>query len=327
MGHRTLRLGFVGSGAWARRYHFPALAYLRDLEGKGFELRLHGITSLDTAGAQAVAAQVGFDCVYPELDALLADPALDAIAVAVNPEAARGVLDRVSARGLPIFSEKPPGTSTADAAHLAERITVPNVLAFNRRYIPLNVRFKALADAMEGVYYMEAHFLRHRRPDPTFMIGTGIHWINFIEWVLDEIAEVEMERFRDPEDAAWARVGRLRFRSGLRGLLKVLPMTGSDHERLELHSVGQSLYLEGPLWTNAGHIVIERGGERELLLPEEARGELGDTPLSRGIVGEYQDFFGAVCNGTPTRSNFQNAVNAMRIAELMEYGGEPQQGT
>jgi predicted dehydrogenase len=319
MSDRVIRLGFVGSGSWARRYHFPALAYLRDQPGKGFELRLHGITSLDSAQARAVAAQVGFGCVYPDLDALLADPALDAIAVAVTPEAAHGVLERVSARRLPIFSEKPPGVSATQAAHLAQIIAAPNVVAFNRRYIPLNSRFKAIVDAMDDIYFVEGHFLRFQRPDVTFMIGTGIHWINFIEYVLGEIAEVEMERFRDPADAAWARVARLGFRCGLRGLLKVLPMTGSDLERLEVHSVTQSVYLEGPLWADSGRIVIERGREREVLLPQAALGEVGDTPVSRGIVGEYQDFFSAILDGTPTRSTFQNAVNSMRIAELMEY--------
>ena len=40
--------------------------------------------------------------------------------------------------------------------------------------------------------------------------------------------------------------------------------------------------------------------------------------VERGIVGEYEEFFSRACAGLSTRSNFQNALNSMRVAEAIE---------
>jgi predicted dehydrogenase len=318
MTRQPTHLAFVGSGAWARKYHFPALTYLigHPAELPGVELRLRGITSLEPEVARAVATEVGFERVYPSLDALIEDPGVDAIAVAVTPSATASVIERVLRRQVPLFSEKPPGISTRQAQALAERVTVPNVLAFNRRFAPLNNTFKALVDATTDMTFVEAHFLRHERAEDEFMIGTGIHWINFIEYICGEIADVRVERFATPDGRAWNRVAHLTFSGGLRGLLKVLPCAGSQVERLEVHSATQSLYLDGPLWTQPGSITVDAGDAREVLSPET------DRPLPEivrlGIVAEYVEFLTLACSTRPTRSNFQNAVNSMRIAEAME---------
>jgi len=318
MARQRINLAFIGSGAWARRYHFPTLRYLLTTPPAGFDVALHlqGIFSLEPGVARTVAAQTGFRQVYPSLDALLDDPDVDAIAVAVTPAAAKGVIERVVPRGVPIFSEKPPGISTAEAQALAERVDVPNVLAFNRRFAPLNITFRALADELTGTYFVDAHFYRHERLEDAFMIGTGIHWINFIEYVCGEIHDVTVDRFPSPRAPAWNRVAHLTFAGGLRGLLKVFPASGSQVERLDIHSPARSLYLEGPLWDRPGRIVVDAGATREVIEPE------AQTPLPEivrlGIVGEYVEFLTRACAGLPTRSTFQNAVNAMRVAEAME---------
>ncbi len=147
----NIRLAFVGSGNWARKYHFPSLAYLtqrsisnttRDLS---VDLRLRGIYSLDSEIAVGVASETGFELVYPSLDALLDDDAVDAIAVAVTPSALASVLKRVIKKGVPIISEKPPGVTTQEAKDLSDLITVPNVLAFNRRFAPSTTPSRALS--------------------------------------------------------------------------------------------------------------------------------------------------------------------------------------
>lgn len=321
----TLNLAFVGSGAWARRYHFPALAFIREQMRDRFDLRLRGIFSLDTSQAQAMARVYGIERVYDSLDALREDADLSAIAVAVTPQALKGVIDRLIPCGLPLFSEKPPGISAQEAAYLAEQVAVPNVVAFNRRYIPLNQRFKEIVAAMQGIYFVAGHFLRHAREDEAFVIGTGVHWINYMEYLFGPITEVQVEHHPNPQNDTYGRLARLRFSTGLPGLLKIIPCTGSQHERVEVHSNDQSAYLDGPLWETPGSILIERGTERTVIAPEAGSSDAADTPLTRGIVDEYVDFFSAVCYGTPTRSNFQNAVNTMRVAEIIE-GGPVQPG-
>lgn len=316
---KTINLAFVGTGPWARKQHFPALDYVRAHAAARFDVRLHGIFSLERADAKAVAAQYGFARVYDSLDALIADGDVDAVAMAVPPGVAASVAEKLAAKGVPLFSEKPPGISTAQAQRLSAVVTVPNVLAFNRRFAPLNVAFKDIVDEMKDIYFVEGHFFRHNRLDETFMIGTGIHWINFMEHLFGEIVRVRSDRFPNPQNASWVRVGHLTFERGLKGILKVFPCSGSpDIERVEVHSPAQSAYLLGPRGDDPGEIVVDAGPEHHVIRPEALPSE--PEIVRVGIVGEYEAFFDAVCYGAPTRSTFQNAVNSMRVAEAMERG-------
>jgi predicted dehydrogenase len=316
MSRQRIDLAFVGTGPWARRHHFPALAHLVETlpAEAGITLRLRGITSLEPAGARAAADQYGFEVVYPNLDALIEDTTVNAIAVAVQPEAAKGVIERVITRQVPLFSEKPPGISIAEAEALSELVKVPHVLGFNRRFAPLNNTFRQIVADMDDIYFVEAHFLRHQRLDPTFVIGTGIHWINFMVYCFGEVQTVTAERFGTPHRACWNRVAHLTFPGELRGLLKVLPCAGTTVEQLEVHSSTQSVYLDGPLGSNPGRILVARGEAQEIIEQEVAQPEF----VRIGILGEYQEFFTRACAGLPTRSTFQNAVTSMQVAEALE---------
>jgi predicted dehydrogenase len=313
--NECVNLAFVGTGPWAQRHHFPTLDHLRE---EGVPLRLRGITSLEREEANRVADRYDFERVYSDLNALMADDAVNAVAVAIAPEAAYEVISRLVTMGVPIFSEKPPGISLAQAQSLSERVAVPNVVAFNRRYEPLNNLFKTTVDAMSEITFVEGHFMRHQRFDETFMIGTGIHWINFMGYLFGDVRHVRTTRLRNPANETWIWLADLVFDGGLRGLLKVLPCSGSQYERLEVHSNVQSIYLQGTLGGEPGRIIVERGPERRVIAPEADAAQPAFVRL--GIAGEYREFFNAVLRGKPTRSNFQNAVNAMRVAEAMEQG-------
>lgn len=322
----SMRLAFIGSGNWARKYHFPALDYIRNGASIPLDVQLHGIHSLDHGSAAQIADQYGFTRVYDSLNAVVADGEVDAVAIAVPPAALVTVVEELLPLGVPILSEKPPGVCLAQAAYLAEIVAVPNVVAFNRRFIPLNNRFKAVVDAMEQVYFVEGHFFRHDRHDPDFVLATGIHWINYLEYLFGEIRTVRNTRFDHPDNKTLVRVAEITFAGGLHGLIKFFPCTGAQGERLEVHSARQTAHLCGPLWEDPGEIVIESATEHEVLhLQRPQRQRIAgpaDAPevVTRGIVGEYVEFLHAVEAGGPTRSNFQNSVNSMRVAEAIEQG-------
>jgi hypothetical protein len=99
--------------------------------------------------------------------------------------------------------------------------------------------------------------------------------------------------------------------------LKFFPCSGSDFERLEVHSNQQSVYLEGPSWTNPGSIVIDNGTGRQVIKQPDP---LAPEVVRIGIVGEYRAFFDLITKGTASPSTFQNAVWSMYVAEAMEHG-------
>jgi predicted dehydrogenase len=245
------------------------------------------------------------------------DDAINAIAVVVNPEAVTGVISVVTKKNVPIFSEKPPGISLEEATYLSENIKVPNLIAFNRRFIPLNNVFRNIIQNMNEITFIEGSFYRYNRLDETFMIGTGIHWINFFEYLLGPITHAETTRWKNPENLSWLRTSQIIFDSGVKGMMKFFPCSGSVFERVEVHSNTQSIYLEGPMGTFPGRIIMHsKQGEEIITQPKPLPAEV----VRVGIVGEYRAFFNLITQGTHSPSTFQNALNSMRIAEAMEKG-------
>ena len=317
MQKQLINLAYIGCGGWAQRYHFPALAHIQSKCSDKYTINLRGITSLELDVAQEIATKYDFTKVYKNIDELISDKEVDAVALAVTPDALTEVLTQVIKLGVPILSEKPPGISIEQAQYLSDLVSVPNLLTFNRRFNPLNQNFRDIVTHMEDITFVQGSFYRYNRLDETFMIGTGIHWINYIEYVFGTIVRVKTHRWRNPENQSWLRTADLTFESGLKGFLKVFPCSGSNYERIEAHSNQQSVYLDGPLWTNPGKIVIDTRNTQQVV---EQPIPLAPEIIRLGIVGEYKAFFDLITKGIPSPSTFQNAVNSMRVAEAMEFG-------
>jgi predicted dehydrogenase len=313
---RTLRVAVLGTGGWARQYHLPCL---KRVAGE-LELEIAGLWNRSVETAELAAREFGVACVYPTLAAVLDDKDVDCFVVIVSSSAVLDVVSRLARRGLPIFAEKPPGRTYAEAQQLAGLVNVPNVVAFNRRYMPINRRFKELVDGLGDAYFAECHFYRNDRRIEHFVVETGIHGINYMEYLFGPIRAARTEKRRlSGEGTAgtdwWTSA--LDFESGRRALMKFLPCCGASVERYEVHGEQRSLYLYCPQSYTSDHpgkIEIHEKGRVVATLVDEEADEL-DT---LGLVNAYRDFFAAVRIGSPTVSNFANACNALRIAEAIE---------
>jgi predicted dehydrogenase len=134
----TPKLVVIGVGNFARRYHFPTLDYLI----KNKEVEIHGIFDINASKAKEVATAYLTAKVYSSIEEIGQDTQVNAIAVIVHPNAAYQVIKKVATFNKPIFCEKPPGGDSIEAKELAGLVKVPNVVAFNRRYSPMNQTFR-----------------------------------------------------------------------------------------------------------------------------------------------------------------------------------------
>ena len=311
---KAIRVAVVGAGEWSRQYHLPSL---KALAGE-IPLEIAGIWNQNAETAALAARQFGIGRVYPTLEALAQDEHLDCFVVIVNSSATAEIVHRLAARQLPIFTEKPPGKSYQQALMLAERVQVANVVAFNRRYMPINRRFKQLADDIDDAFFAECHFYRNERHYDHFIVETGIHGINFMEYLCGPICRVDTDTARQPDSASNIWISAVTFASGMRGLFKFFPCCGSSVERYEIHGRRSSIYLHCPQSYTSDHpgkIDIHEGGKLITTLYDED----GGSPLqTTGMLEEYRDFFRAVDDGSSTVSNFSNACNTMRVAEAIE---------
>jgi predicted dehydrogenase len=313
---KPLRVAVIGAGDWAQRYHFPALALL----ARERAVNIAGVWNRTAATAERVARQFSIGRVYRSLDEVLADEHVDCFVVLVNSNVLAKTVCSLLVRGLPIFTEKPPGATYREALMLAERVTVPNLVAFNRRYMPINRRFKELADAIEGVYFAECHFYRNERLYDHFVRETGVHGINYMEYLCGAIREVHTEVGRIARNGSQFWISSVTFESGTRGVFKFFPCCGSSVERYEVHGQDASIYLHCPQTYTSDHpgrIEVHKNGRLDSVVYDAEEG--GDL-VSMGIVDQYREFFATVVQGLGTASNFANACNTMRVAEAIEAG-------
>ncbi|HET7559341.1 MAG TPA: Gfo/Idh/MocA family oxidoreductase [Limnochordia bacterium] len=102
-------LGFVGCGFMGQVAH---IANYAELSG----VRLKGLTDLKPEQARRVAARYGIEQVYPSVEALVADPEIDAVVCTLFWSENRKVATACLAAGKHIATEKPLAGDRADGA-------------------------------------------------------------------------------------------------------------------------------------------------------------------------------------------------------------------
>ena len=313
--HKPFRIVVIGAGEWAQLYHLPALKAIE----QEASLSIIGIWNRTAERAKEAARLFGIGQVYRSLDEALDEKRADCYVILVRSSALFEIATKLLPRRLPLLTEKPPGKSYSEAHRLAELAVLPNVVAFNRRYMPINRRFKELADEIRGAYFAECQFYRNERSSDHFILETGIHGINYMEHLCGPIRSVRTEKPGGSPTRPSIWISSVTFDSGMRGIFKFFPSCGSSLERYELHGRDRSIYLHCPQTYTSDHpgriLIHEKGRQTASILDEE-----GERILTAGFLAEYRDLFKAIRYGSDTLSNFRNASNTMRVAEAIEAG-------
>ena len=126
-----LGIALIGGG-------FMAAVHSRAARAAG--ARIIGVTSSTPQRSRDAAERIGTDRAFDDVDALLADPAVDVVHV-VTPNATHHALTvRALAAGKHVVCEKPLATTVADAVDLEQRATAAGVVAavpFVYRFHPM----------------------------------------------------------------------------------------------------------------------------------------------------------------------------------------------
>jgi len=160
---RPIRWGMIGHGAVTEVKSAPALQ-----RAEGSELV--AVMGRDLAKVTDWTRRHGVARATTDLDALLADPEVDAVYVATPPGSHVELALRVLAAGKPAYVEKPLARTHEECAHLEEafaRAGVPLFVAYYRRALP---RFAAITRMIRERELGAVRLLRYvyARPwDPT----------------------------------------------------------------------------------------------------------------------------------------------------------------
>jgi predicted dehydrogenase len=159
---KPFQWGIVGTGGIAR--HFAA--DLAVLPGAA----LAGICSRDPEKAKAFQSQFGAARAFADLDAMAADPGIDAIYIATpNSVHADQALQAIG-HGKPVLVEKPLATTAADAEHIASASVDRNCFAMEgmwTRFLPaVRAARKLIGDgAIGAITGIEADLSYYRDED------------------------------------------------------------------------------------------------------------------------------------------------------------------
>jgi myo-inositol 2-dehydrogenase/D-chiro-inositol 1-dehydrogenase len=182
-----ISVGVIGTGGMGARH-------ARNLVAQVPEARVAAVMDLDTARAEAVAAECGGAQAFGDGEALIADPAVDAVVIASpDPTHAALTLACLAARK-PVLCEKPLAASLADAervvraeADLGRRLIQ---VGFMRVYDPAHQAVKGVVEAGElGRPLMFRGFHGNldggrSRTVEDVMFNSAVHDIHSARWLL-----------------------------------------------------------------------------------------------------------------------------------------------
>lgn len=118
--HHHKKVGVIGAGGIVQGAHLPAY------QKAGLPVR--AITDIDQAKAQALADEFGIPHVYPSAEALLADPEIEVVDIAVPASEQPALVLAALDAGKHVLAQKPLATTVEAALELAEKAEASGLL-------------------------------------------------------------------------------------------------------------------------------------------------------------------------------------------------------
>lgn len=326
----TLRIGWIGCGTHANEMLLPQL--LRH------DVRLVALCDNDADRLGRTGQRFGVAEARQTRDwkALIARDDLDAIGISAGPAAHHEIGIAALARGLPVFAEKPPGATAAQAEELAaaeRKAGKPVVLGLMKRYstanrIAANV-VKAPSFGQPASFlgqYMTAPTYFEKDPDYTgFYLHHCVHYFDLVPWLMGPVAELGA-RAHEIEPGKLLIHVDFRFESGGVGTVVMgthqsrgTPMEWwqvmADHQRVEVRNVHEVRHFRAPPFkVSRTDATLTDGVDTLVWEPNQTVAANEDHKGYHALLG---DFLAAVRGESVSPPNAQDGARAMRLLERM----------
>ena len=321
---RPVQIAFLGCG-------FITGVHSRQLQALRGDV-VSRYASRDAARAEAMCRQWGGAGTFPDYAAAIADPAVDAVVIAVPPSFHLDLTRRALAAGKHVLVEKPAFLSRADyETVIAARDRAARVVLVgeNDHYKPLAVTLRRLvADGAIGEMVF-AHFTtiarRLKRADDwrndEQMAGgdaffeEGIHWLHLAGSLGPAITSIE--GFRPaPASRARSNGGDSRVKSMMVAFRYDNGAVGALFYSREIPSLLRGLRTS-KLFGRDGVITFESNGGIVLVrgrgIPRVIFPGFRDI---RGYQAMYRDFVAAIRDGRAPEMNLERAMEDHRLMDL-----------
>jgi len=257
-------IGIIGCGNIVRQAHLPAY--------QKHQLNVVGVYDPFPAATQGVQEQFGIQTVYPSLEALLADPAIQIVDIATFPEQRIPIMRQALAAGKHILAQKPLALDMDQARAIveeAEQSGLKVAVNQNGRWAPpwriatLLIQSGAVGDVTHITHLFDTHFgwVPGTRFDaiPHWLIyDYSIHWFDITQCWLEgkTIQSVRAADYKTPDQpadsqAGWGMWTEIQCADGANAMLRCVGGSRSAQN-------GHYFWVHGTRGTIRGCVLPER---------------------------------------------------------------------
>jgi predicted dehydrogenase/threonine dehydrogenase-like Zn-dependent dehydrogenase len=246
----TPRISMIGAGNYAGAVLLPALAKTG--------VQLHTLASSGGVTSAYFGRKFGFRQATTDTDALLGDPAADAVVIATRHDTHAHYTQRALAAGKHVFVEKPLALTHQQLDDIASAATASGrlvMVGFNRRFAPHVQRMRSLMGGIGApkslVMTVNAgaipaqHWTHDREVGGGRLLGEGCHFVDLLRFLVGAPI-VEHQVMAMDATTRDSFVITLRFADGSLGTINYLDNGSKSFpkERLEIFAAGRVLQLD-----------------------------------------------------------------------------------
>ena len=310
------KIAIVGGGNLSTKRIYPNVAAAGG--------QIVGVCDLDLEKAERNARRFGGRA-FTDLNVMLETLHPDGVIVCIGPEAHARIATQVLRLGYPVYTEKPPAGSAADALAVARAAQETGLLcttAFKKRYSTGNNRavewlkqFPIEDRYMISIDYCSAQY-KNDSPRTSFLLDFCIHIIDLVGYLFGDVARVFT--FAKGQDAyavsmvfASGAVGTLSLNCGRSFLIPT--------EEIEISVKGGNFMT---LHNSSTWRITEGGKPAEWREPPTFTSS-GDSGNDTGHLAELVDYVDALRDGRKTtRSNIYESYKSLVLYEAIKLSAE-----
>jgi predicted dehydrogenase len=337
---RRLRLGLLGCGPISQAAHLDAIRKARNSD-------LYAICDVAEDLTARLAAVYQPEAVYNDFAAMLADPQVEAVVIAVADQFHVPLCRQALAAGKAVLVEKPLGTTVEECEDLRDLVNQTGLVfqvGNNRRFEPGMTearRFvrEELGDLLtldawyydsvyrytmqDNLYPVPVETRKSKRPPGDWkadrqrylLLTHGVHLLDTARFLAGPLVAVHARHRAHREMHGWSI--QLEFASGALGQLSLIsPRRGDFEEGFRVHGTHGSVFGQAPLpWFQRAQVECFKDGQYRRLL-----GEDGFT-FKRQIEG----FADVILHGAPQLgATLDDGIAAVRglvaVSQSVAYG-------
>ena len=313
---QKVNIALIGAGGMANSVHYPSLAESKDVN-------LVGLCDLVESKLHATAEKFEIEQTFTDYRKMLEKTAPEAVYILMPPQHLYPLVIHCLTQQHHVFIEKPPGITrhqTEEMALAAEKHGCKTMVGFNRRFIPLMQKVKAIVEENGPILQCMATFHKNA-PSALYYDGVidvltcdAIHAVDALRWLgggeVEAVAS-DINRFYSDRENSFNAI--VKFTSGASGYLCTNWAVGSRIHTFEMHARGISAYINPDAGKCATLYTPEGTTE---ITPESAAG-CDETHKTYGFYDETRHFVESILQDDQPSTCFADAIKTMELVEAI----------